>query len=161
MEIVVPAITDETRKILQASLDKTFSAPQGSDLDAVVTEVLHDQQLFTYLAAYLPNDHGIYVDCSTFWDDTTVHHVYGLTLDNTGIPRHTALFSCQLVLPPSGFLVQKPFLARRLSLRDNNPTPSAFCQSVNYALSMGRRRCVPLTYEGLLEIFMPSHPPQT
>jgi len=92
MLIKVPAITQETRKGLLDKLDKHFKPEEGKDLQNVVSEILNDKDVFTFLATVLDQSHGIIVGKTGFYDDIQVDVVYGLTLDFT-VPRNTTLFT--------------------------------------------------------------------
>lgn len=89
----MPAITPETRLILTRELDKHFRSEHGEDLQAVVSEILNDKDLFTFLATFLKRGDGLSIGRMNYFDDTHVDVVYGLTIDFDRVPRTISLYS--------------------------------------------------------------------
>ena len=93
MLVKVPVLEENTRKLINSHLDRLFKHSEGTDLDSVVSEVLADRDIFAFLAAFLPKNHGLILGAMSFYDDITVYIDYGLTIDFDNLPRKTTLFS--------------------------------------------------------------------
>ncbi len=91
MLVSKPVIYSETREVLEEHLRNHFQTPEGIDLDAVVAEILHDKDLFTFLAIHLDEEKGLYLGSMRYDCDEIIPVHYGLTLDFK-VPRKSQIF---------------------------------------------------------------------
>ena len=76
------AINDKTREKIRNSIDNFFVKPkQGKGLDAVISEVLSDKDLFLYMATHSIPYSGIILGQMNYFDDIAVQVPYGITYD--------------------------------------------------------------------------------
>ena len=139
MKITIPVISSDARASLNSQLEKNFQKPNGEDLDAVVSEVLKDRDVFTFLAHFSLRGQGLRLGQFSFFDDINVMVHYGLVLDADIVPRETKLFTYETVndfeqdnleLGP-GFGDYKQKFSN--DVRDF-PTPQRFAEEVNRTL---------------------------
>lgn len=155
MLVTNPAIGTEARKLMQSRLEEHFKFSEGDDLASVVSEVLNDRELFIFLAAYLPHEKGIGLGTMSYWDDTTVNVVYGLTIDFDKVPRKTGIF-CYESLP--GILQMKKIVRILNGFPDYsqkdavNPSPKEFADCVNMVLKEPERYVLDLKSDSEKEL---------
>lgn len=159
MKVFVPAIDEKTRTVLTTKLADHFKYTEGDDLQAVVSEVLSDRDLFTFLAVFLADDTGLKLGTMSYWDDATVNIDYGLTIDFHNPPRQTKLFTAEYfgytpvlsegsrlnIMFPEEYLTSD--VGRFCS---NAPTPKDFVAAVNAVLQDPKQYVVPLRKSGIL-----------
>lgn len=75
------AISDKTRGNLIKLIEPHFKFEQGNKLDNVISEVLHDKDLFLYMATHSIEDSGIILGRMDYFDDISVDVPYGITYD--------------------------------------------------------------------------------
>ena len=156
MLIQVPAINDESRKIMRGHIEKEFKFKQGRELDDVVSEVLNDKDLFMFLAMFLPTNKGIQLGSTSYWDDIHVDVFYGLTLNFNQTTRKTHLFFYDSVSSVSemeqmnlttSFSFPYDKSSRYISDFRGWPTGEEFANEVNSALRNPKERLIKLNYE--------------
>ena len=134
-----PVITKQTKAYFTICFDKYLpKGKSGATLQDVVAEVLHDRNLFTFLAAFLPQNHGLILGKTRFYNDIAVQVTYGLTVDFDELPRQTRLFTFETY----GSFMQKdlhlgagfPSNLTEKYRFEGYPTPEEFAQSVNTVL---------------------------
>jgi len=139
MKISVPVIGSDARAYLNSQLDKNFQKPNGEDLDAVVSEVLKDRDVFTFLAHFSKRGEGLRLGQFSFFDDIRVMVDYGLVLEFDRLPRQTKLFTYETVNDieqnnlelGSGFGDYKQKFSGDVH---GFPTPQRFAEEVNRTL---------------------------
>lgn len=143
MQIIKPAISDQTRASLMKEVGKIFVKTQeGVGLDAVVSEVLSDKDLFIFLAAFLPTSCGLKLGELHYYSQSSARITlkYGVTVDFETVPRKTKLFAQDAYR--DGFPVSEKayFFDRFLELQGSNnffdfvPSGEQFAETLNYIL---------------------------
>ena len=131
-----PVIEEDTRKYLKDGFDKSFHYVDGSDLKAVIDEILHDRDIFTFFALHFEPRQGLILGNTTYWDDIRSYNHYGLILDFKYIPRELKIFNFET---GQGMLIPTPERTIEVSLgycvrEGTGLTPERFIGEVNRAL---------------------------
>ncbi len=133
--LVKKSVIDEgIRESINAKINNQFIYKEGSDLDSVIGEVLHDRDLFTYLALNFKHNQGLEIGCNSYFDDITVEEHYGLILDFNNIPRELKLYSFEVPTPLYPRKSFDLFLGNRLRTTYSQLEPESFLRNLNASL---------------------------
>jgi len=125
-------ITPKTRASLQREWKETCGAKSKNKLQAAVSGVLNDKDVFAFLASYLPAGNGLSLGVIPFFDDIQVNAYYGLIFDADRTPRGVKLFYYEDYgderFRHLGLTSHFPYCT------GGNPSPEQFLESVNRAL---------------------------
>jgi len=136
MLVKAPVIDDEARKHINRALEKVFTHKEGEDLDAVVSEVLNDRDIFLYFLTHLRKGQGIELGSMSYWDDAHVDLCYGLAMNYRTEPPKLSLFTYEILGGRTGDLgVYSHFPTFLLKGTDCQiPTAKRFADEVNLVL---------------------------
>ncbi len=135
-------IEPDTRKYFEESFDKSFQYKEGSDLEHVIDEVLHDKNIFTYFALYFKAREGLKLGETSYWDDIRVHCPYGLIMDFDHIPRQLKIFNYEVTSPKYPKRNIEVTLGYSIRRKDNEISPEFFIRQVNDALKEPNRHLI-------------------
>lgn len=145
LKVIMQIITPKTRVCLQREWKKTCGAKSRSRLQAAVSGVLNDKDVFAFLASYLPPGKGLNIGNIPFFDDIQVNAYYGLIFDADRAPRGVKLFYYE---DYGDERYRNLILTSHFpDCTGSNPSPEQFLESVNRALQSPQANIVAIPLE--------------
>lgn len=148
-------LSRKTRGLLEQKFRAYFNRGQGDDLNSAVQDVLSNRDIFSFLAAFLPDGQGLPLGKLELDSPSGLHIHYGLTINSNthwrDLPRKTFMYNYQSPSKHAGFYKEKSSLifGEGLNLYPDAvareyPTPEAFLRNVNFALQGFNERLIML-----------------
>lgn len=128
----------ELNKRLEKDLEKEFKLSNGTSLNSVTSRVFNNRNLNLWMISYLPENSGLSLGKTSFWDDIIVDVHYGLSVDFKNTPRKVGLFVGESVLSPKisleGIYPSFPNYSDKYNFR-GWPSASEFVEKVHNLFS--------------------------
>jgi len=115
-------IYEPVRKKIENFLNETFKSKDGKSLDSAFSNILNDRDLNLFLMSNLPENEGILIGKTSYYSDTAVNLLYGLTVDFDEIPRRSKLF----------VLKEINYSGRKISCRNYSSFPDIYNKEYHF-----------------------------